>query len=137
MPAVLPDAFCVDKGCLDRFSAREDDTEAVIRQRLAIYNEETLPALAFYQRIGEQRDKALQALAMVLATPAPTAGKEERDKGTTGSGSSSSTDAKKNGLVVDVAITGGFDVMAPVFEAAVDLKPRAPQKYGVHWGTRG
>jgi len=125
MPAVLPDAFCVAKGCLDRFTAREDDTDAVLRQRLAIYEEETLPALAFYQRIGELRDKALQALAMVLATPAPTAGD---DNGTTGSGSSSSAGEKKSGLVVDVAITGGFDVMAPVFEAAVGLKPGAAQK---------
>lgn len=128
MPAVLPDAFCVAKGCLDRFTAREDDTDAVIRQRLAIYEEETLPALAFYQRIGEQRDKALEALAMVLATSTPTAGDAEKSYGTTGSGSSSSAGEKKSGLVVDVAITGGFDVMAPVFEAAVGLKPGAVQK---------
>jgi alkylhydroperoxidase family enzyme len=115
MPAVLPDAFCVAKGCLERLTARDDDVEAVVRHRLAVFRAETLPALDFYRRIGAQRAKALQALAMVMATPTTAASSSS-------SSSSSMAGSSRNQLVVDVAIIGGFSVMAPVFEAAVGLE---------------
>jgi adenylate kinase family enzyme len=114
MPAVLPDAFCVAKGCLKRLTARDDDVEAVVRHRLAVFRADTLPALDFYRRIGAQRAKALQALAMVMATPTTAASSSSSSSGFSGS--------SRNQLVVDVAIIGGFSVMAPVFEAALGLE---------------
>lgn len=49
--------YCDAEGCVDiTLEHREDDTEAVIRKRLAVYHETTEPLLDFYTDRGLRRD---------------------------------------------------------------------------------
>uniref|UniRef100_A0A6A7GD90 Adenylate kinase n=1 Tax=Hirondellea gigas TaxID=1518452 RepID=A0A6A7GD90_9CRUS len=56
MGPLLPkkDGFC-DK-CDGELIQRSDDTEDVVRNRLTIYNEQTVPLINFYQNIGKLLD---------------------------------------------------------------------------------
>jgi adenylate kinase family enzyme len=57
MPPLLPKSgnpkVC-DCGC--QLEQRSDDTEAVVRDRLTVYKNETQPLIGFYQKIGILRN---------------------------------------------------------------------------------
>ena len=53
MPAILPEEpECVAKDCVSSLSIRDDDTEAIIKQRLEVYRAETEPVVEFYESCG-------------------------------------------------------------------------------------
>jgi adenylate kinase len=57
MPPLLPkhgDPKTCECGC--KLEQRKDDTEAVVRDRLTVYKNETQPLIGFYKKLGILRD---------------------------------------------------------------------------------
>ncbi|EPR59878.1 adenylate kinase [Toxoplasma gondii TgCatPRC2] len=52
LPPLLPDAGCSGCGGSPQLMKRDDDTEAVVQNRLGIYKRETEPILQLYQKEG-------------------------------------------------------------------------------------
>lgn len=67
MPALLPkDGQGTLCDCGKRLTSRPDDTEKVIRHRLRVYEEETLPLIEYYRKQNVLRDfKILRGLEEV------------------------------------------------------------------------
>jgi adenylate kinase len=67
MPALLPkNSSCTSGGICTELISRDDDTEAVIRNRLRVHNELTMPVIDYYERQHLEDDPNKNVAVMPL-----------------------------------------------------------------------